>query len=140
VVRARAAWSTKLRVLGGSWRALGTAICTASGGGSNSGSRRTSVLEVGRARDQDAPHLTDLVHFPTSVGRLRRGGAIEPARAGAFLDHGQRARHRGWRAPQLAPGRREAALLDDGDEDRERVEPIHDCSATRNTDLRSARL
>src|SRR5262249_46324992 len=57
-----------------------------------------------------------------------------------LLEDRQRAGHRGRRAAELAAGCSEAAFIEDGDEDRELVEAIHDSSITRKAELRAAAL
>jgi hypothetical protein len=64
-------------------------------------------------------------------------GPFQKAGAGALLEPGQHARDGRCRAPQ-APGRcRETAFVDDGDEDGQFIESIHDCSTLQKSDLRN---
>src|SRR5262249_52844148 len=66
--------------------------------------------------------------------------ALKETRAKARFERGDRARNGLGRDAQFARCGREAALVGDCDEGRERVEPVHDYAVQWNKDFRRALL
>ena len=70
---------------------------------------------------------------PAGIGRSKTPGrSLDQASAETVFQSREATRHRRWRTPQPAGRLREAARVDDGDEDRQFVQPIHDHSVDSN--------